>query len=316
MNGTGTLTSVTSTSVVYTAPSGVSTAVAASLIATPVKNTLYAAAVEILLEPAPVITTLTLPNGTINTSYTTQLSASGGTTPFTWTLTSGTLPAGLSLSSAGVVSGTPTTVGTSTFTVMATDSATIPFSSSQTLTLVVNAPTLTITTASLANEVVGKAFSTQLTLTGGVAPYTWSVAGGALPTGVTLSAAGVLSGSPAASGFYSFTAQVKDTEPSPQVATKVLTFTVYNALAITTTTLPGGSLHNVYATTTLQFTGGSTPVTWSLSTGSLPAGLSLSAAGVISGTPTATGTSTFTVQLADSSIPSRLSQLHTRSRSS
>jgi len=306
LNGTGTLTSVTSTSVVYTAPSGVSTAVAASLIATPVKNTLYAAAVEILLEPAPVITTLTLPNGTINTSYTTQLSASGGTTPFTWTLTSGTLPAGLSLSSAGVVSGTPTTVGTSTFTVMATDSATIPFSSSQTLTLVVNAPTLTITTASLANEVVGKAFSTQLTLTGGVAPYTWSVAGGALPTGVTLSAAGVLSGSPAASGFYSFTAQVKDTEPSPQVATKVLTFTVYNALAITTTTLPGGSLHNVYATTTLQFTGGSTPVTWSLSTGSLPAGLSLSAAGVISGTPTATGTSTFTVQLADSSIPQQV----------
>ena len=308
LNGAGTLTSVTSTSVVYTAPSGVSAAAATSIVATPVKNTLYAAAVEILLEPAPVITTLTLPNGTINISYSTQLSASGGTIPFTWSIASGTLPAGLSLSSAGVISGTPTTVGTSTFIVKATDAATIPLSSSQTLTLVVNAPTLKITATSLANEVVGKTYSTQLTLTGGVAPYTWSVAsgGGTLPTGVTLSAAGVLSGTPASSGFYSFTAEVTDTEPSPQVATKVLTFTVYNALAITTTSLPGGSLHNVYATTTLQFTGGTTPVTWSLASGSLPAGLSLSTAGVISGTPTATGTSTFTVQLADSSIPQQV----------
>ena len=302
LSGAGTLTSITTTSVVYTAPPSVTTTATASVTATPIKNTLYAAAVEILLAPAPVVTTTTLPPATIGVAYTAQLAASGGAQPFTWTLASGTLPAGITLSTAGLLSGTPTALGTFPFSVKATDSAATPSSSTAALTLVVSAPTLVITTTGIPNGVTGQALSTQLALTGGIAPYTWSVSGGSLPAGVTLSSAGLLSGSPTTAGVYTFTAQVKDTEPTPQVASRSYSFTVFNALSIKTTSLPVGSIKNVYSAT-LQYAGGTPSYMWSLASGSLPAGLSLSTAGVISGTPTATGTSTFTVQLVDSSSP-------------
>ncbi len=305
LNGAGTLSSQTTTSVVYTAPASVASAATASVTAVPAKNSLFAAATEILLNPAPVITSSTLTSGLVDTAYSMQLVASGGKAPLVWALASGSLPSGLTLSASGVISGTATTVGSSSFTVAVTDAATTPLSSSKALTLNITAPTLSITTASIGNGVVGKALSTQLSLSGGIAPYTWSVASGALPGGVTLSSGGLLSGAPAAAGIYSFTALVKDTEPAPQSAQKSFTFTVYNALAITTTSLTGGSLHHAYSAT-LQYTGGTVPVTWSVASGSLPAGLSLSSAGVISGTPTAGGNSTFTVQLADGSTPQQV----------
>jgi len=305
LNGAGTLSSQTTTSVVYTAPASATAAATASVTAVPVKNTLFAAATEILLNPAPVITSTMLTPGVVGIAYSVQLVATGGSAPLTWTLTSGSLPVGMTLSSAGLISGTATAVGSSNFTVKVTDAATTPLSSLQALTLNITAPTLSITTASIGNGVVGKALSTQLSLSGGIAPYTWSVVSGALPTGVTLSSGGLLSGTPAGAGIYSFTAQVKDTEPAPQTAQKSFTFTVYSALVITTTSLTGGSLHNAYSTT-LQYAGGTVPVIWSLASGSLPTGLSLSAAGVISGTPTATGSSSFTVQLADSSTPQQV----------
>jgi hypothetical protein len=124
LSGSGTLTSVTATSVVYTAPSSVTATAAASVTATPVKNTLFAAATEIQLNPAPVVATTSLPAGIIGTTYSAQLGASGGTSPLAWTVASGSLPAGLSLSTGGLLSGTPTALGTSTFTVKATDAAT------------------------------------------------------------------------------------------------------------------------------------------------------------------------------------------------
>src|SRR5208283_4784413 len=80
-------------------------------------------ALSITINAALTITTTSLPGGEAGVGYSQTLAASGGTTPYTWSVSAGTLPAGLSLSSAGVISGTPTTAGTSSFTVQVADSA-------------------------------------------------------------------------------------------------------------------------------------------------------------------------------------------------
>ncbi len=166
--------------------------------------------------------------------------------------------------------------------------------------------TLTVTTTSLAAGTVGASYSATLAASGGTSPYTWSIAsgGGTLPAGLSLSAGGVISGTPTVASSGKITFQVADSEATPQTATASLTLTVNAAtpaLTITTTSpLPSATVGVVY-TTTLAATGGTSPYTWTLASGSsLPAGLSLSSGGVISGTPTAAVASTFTVQVADS----------------
>ncbi len=98
--------------------------------------------VTITVLPIPALTfTGSLPNATLNVPYTQTLSASGGVGPYTYAVTSGSLPAGISLSSAGVVSGTPTSVGASSFTVTATDSEATPQTASLPLVLLLVYPT-------------------------------------------------------------------------------------------------------------------------------------------------------------------------------
>ena len=169
----------------------------------------------------PVVTTASLPVGTTTVAYSQTLAASGGVTPYTWSLASGTLPAGLTLSSAGVLSGTPTTAGTSTFTVRVTDAGNRVGTKS--LSIVVGTP-VTVTTASLANGTVGTALSRTLAASGGATPYTWSLASGALPAGLTLSTAGVISGTPTTAGTASFTARATDS--AGRTGTKALTLTI------------------------------------------------------------------------------------------
>src|SRR4029077_16788726 len=125
---------------------------------------------------APVVTTTSLPNGTQNAAYTATLTASGGTTPYTWSIPTGTLPAGLALDSAtGVISGTPTGTGTSNITVQVTDANSLTGSNSLSLTVV---PPPTVTTTSLPNGTQNAAYTTTLTATGGTTPYTWSISVG------------------------------------------------------------------------------------------------------------------------------------------
>ena len=168
-------------------------------------------------------TTTTLPNGQVSLAYTgVSLAVTGGVTPYTFSLASGSLPAGISLSSAGAFSGTPTTAGTSSFTVKVTDSESPAVSATSTpLTiLVINA--LTITTTSLPSANIGVAYSQQLAASGGVSPYTWSISTGSLPTGLTLSSGGLISGSPTAAGSSTFTIQVTDSATTvPAVKTVV-----------------------------------------------------------------------------------------------
>jgi len=160
---------------------------------------------------------VTLPSGVVNTFYTTTLTATGGTAPFTWSYT-GILPAGLSLnSSTGVISGTPTTAGTWSFTVKVTDSTTpTALTATQGLSITINwtAQALSITTTSLQDGTAGAAYSVSVNATGGTGVYTWSiVSGGTFPTCLSLSSTtGFISGSPVNTclGSFSFTVQVED----------------------------------------------------------------------------------------------------------
>ncbi len=178
---------------------------------------------------APVITTTSLPNGKVGTTYSTSLVASSGTPPYTWSLTSGTLPAGLSLSASGVISGTPTAaVSAASLTFKVTDSGQPAQSNSAVLSLtIVAAAAPVITTSSLPNGQVGTAYSTTLAASGGTQPYTWSLTSGALPAGLSLSASGVISGTPtAAVSAASLTFKVTDSGQPAQSNSATLSLTM------------------------------------------------------------------------------------------
>src|SRR5579864_969107 len=178
--------------------------------------------------PLAIATTI-FPMGQVSLAYTTTLLATGGTTPYRWSISAGSLPSGLTLSSAGVLSGTPIATGLVSFTAKVTDAAAqiaiAPLQMS-----IAPAPLQITTTSPLASGQVSVAYSTTLTATGGSTPYTWSVGGGSLPSGLTLSSAGVLSGAPTASGPVSFTAKV--TDATAQTATAPLQMTIDVAISV------------------------------------------------------------------------------------
>jgi sugar lactone lactonase YvrE len=169
---------------------------------------------------------------------------------------------------------------------------------------------LSLATTSLSPAKVGSAYSGILAASGGVNPYHWSIASGVLPSGLTLNAgSGAITGTPTAPGTTTFTAQVTDSAaPTAGSATRTLSLSVAPAaLSITTTSLAQGRVGTIYSAT-LTATGGTTPDHWSIASGSLPTGLSLNAStGAITGTPTAPGTSSFTVKVLDSTTPTALS---------
>jgi hypothetical protein len=258
--------------------------------------------------PALSISTNSLPAGTAGASYSATISATGGVTPYTWNISG--LPSGLtsaSGSTSATISGITDQVGTFTVSVTVTDSESPAATASATLTLTVSqAATLMVSTTTLPNGNVGVAYSQSLTATGGVTPETWSLIG-ALPAGLSLSSAGVISGTPTASGTASFSVRVTDSESPAQSPTQTLTITINAAsggLSITTTSpLTGASLNTAYSTS-VTATGGTSPYNWSADPSSLPPGLSLSTSGTpsatLSGTPIATGTYQFTVTVRDS----------------
>jgi large repetitive protein len=244
------------------------------------------------------VTTATLAGGAVAVAYSQSLTATGGSGAYSWSLSSGTLPAGLTLTVNGVISGAPTTAATSSITVLVTDAG--GNKATKVLSIVVTAPALAISTVSLPNGNVAALYSQTFTATGGKAPYTWSRSAGTLPLGLTLSTTGVLSGTPTTAAASTFT--IKVTDSAAASVTKSFTVTIaaaVKAVAVSTATLAGGTVGAAYSQT-LAATGGTTPYSWSISIGTLPAGLTLNAAtGVISGTPTVAATSAVTVKVTD-----------------
>ena len=265
--------------------------------------------------PAPnplTILTSALPNGQTGSSYSATLTAQGGNAPYTWSLSSGALPAGLSLnSSSGTISGTPTVAVTSTpLTFMVTDSSSPASTKTVALTLTISRLPLAITTTSLPNGRVNTPYSATLTATGATTPYSWSLTSGTLPAGLTLNpATGAIAGTPTVAASTPLTFKVTDSS-SPAASQSVnLTLTISSAaLVITTSSLTNGHVGSAYSTT-LAAIGGTTPYTWSLTSGTLPAGLTLNAtSGAITGTPTISVSSApLTFKVTDSSNP-KLSQ--------
>jgi uncharacterized repeat protein (TIGR03803 family) len=171
------------------------------------------------------VTTAWLFGGTTTVAYSQTLTASGGQPPYRWTNIVGALPLGLSLATNGVISGTPTFAGTTNFTVKVTDATNSTATQALSLTISVFSP-LQIMTSSLPNGTNGVAYSQQLSAAYGQPPYSWSLIYGSLPSGLTLSTNGVISGVPPSIGIGTASFTVKVTDALSMTATEPLTLTV------------------------------------------------------------------------------------------
>lgn len=258
----------------------------------------------IIAAPTLALTGGTQPAGQIGVAYSQVLTTSGGTAPYSYAVTGGSLPAGISLATDGTLSGSPTAGGTFSFTVTATDSSTGtgPFSVSAVHELTVDAPALAVTPSALPDATTAQAYSQSFSTTGGVAPYSYAVTAGALPTGLTLSPAGVLSGTATQGGVFNFTVSASDssTGTGPYTAAQPVTLTVAaSTIAVAPASLASGTRGTPY-TATVAASGGVAPYSYSIVSGALPAGLTLSSTGEISGTSTVVGSFAFQVQATDS----------------
>jgi hypothetical protein len=301
------------------APTASAAASALTFKVTDSGNPAQSATTSLTLTIAPAslaITTPSLPGGQLGTAYKATLTATGGTPPLTWTLVSGTLPAGLTLNAtSGAITGTPTGgTSVSALTLKVTDSGTPAQSATRGFTLTIAPASLIITTTALPTGQLGSAYTATLSATGGTVPYIWSVASGALPAGLTLNAAsGAITGTPTAvTTGAATTFKVTDSGNPAQNATASLALTVASSLlTITTTSLPPAQVGKPYSAT-LTATGGTPPYTWTLG-GTLPGGLSFSAAGILSGTPTtAVADDLLQFTVTDSGLPAQSRSIRAR----
>ena len=243
--------------------------------------------------------------GTVGQAYSEQLAATNVTSlnppagppaNATWSVSSGSLPAGLTLAANGLLSGTPTAEGSFQFVVRASlDAARVD---TETLTLVVRTP-VTISTPTVPKSEIGVAFRLAPSASGGTgAPYAWTLATGTLPTGLALDpATGAVAGTPTASGSFRFTSRATDKEG--RIAEYSASVTVASKLAITTLTLKPGKVGKPYRSK-VSSTGGVLPKAWKITKGPLPRGIRFDrATGVLSGTPTKGGRYRVTFQITD-----------------
>ena len=286
-----------------------------------ISNTVAAyTAVYIPFACAVTINPASLPNNTVGTAYNQTLTQTGLTSAPIWTITAGTLPAGLTLNATtGVISGTTNVLGASTFTVSIGDAT---CSQTKTYTIVVACPIITIfpetvvvpppggdggakssvssvTSTTLDGGAVGVAY-TQIFTQMGLAPSSavWTVSAGVLPAGLTLDATGVLSGTPTQAGTFCFIVQVFDQFCSQ---TKEYCITIAcPTILIRPKKLPNGSVCMPYTQQMLQIGLSGNPI-WSITSGALPSGLALDPnTGLLNGTPTSVGTFSFVTAVADS----------------
>jgi len=261
--------------------------------------------IALSVNQAPAFTAASPPaSADAGAPYSYSFAASGYPAP-SFSVASGSLPDGLSLSSAGVLSGTPTAVGASTFTVRASNGI-LPDDVTPGLTVTVSTPAnpLFADASPPASAEVGAAYSYTFTATGSPAP-TFSVASGSLPPGLTLDTAGALSGTPSASGVYTFAVRAAN-GVAPDALTSEIAITVSEAPSFTAASPPLSAVVGQPYSYTFAASGFPAP-TYSVATGSPPDGLSLSTVtGELSGTPITAGVSTFTVKAHNGVAPDAL----------
>ncbi|MET4578843.1 Ig domain-containing protein, partial [Ottowia thiooxydans] len=236
----------------------------------------------------------TLPNATQGTAYTQTLTASGAPGPYSFALTAGSFPLGMSFNSAGVLSGTPTVAGTFNFIVTVNGAA--GSIGSRAYAFVVDPPpALAITPLTLPNATQGTAYTQTLTASGAPGPYSFALTAGSFPLGMSFNSVGVLSGTPTVPGTFNFTVTA-DNGAAGSTGSRAYSFVVDPppALAITPLTLPNATQGTAY-TQTLTASGAPGPYSFALTAGSFPLGMSFNSVGVLSGTPTVPGTFNFTV---------------------
>jgi len=247
-------------------------------------------AAQLTLAPA------TLPKGVWGVPYRATVSVSNGRFPYTYALSAGLLPPGVTLSTAGVLSGTPTKFGSFTFSIRATDS--IGAQGTRSYMLVIDQPVIGVAAPALGNRL--STYSGQLVGTGGLAPYSFALASGSSPPpGLFLSSSGFLSGAPTGKGTFSFNVVATDANGASSTAT--VTMVINGAiLQLSPVTLVYNATSGVFYTQSFTAVGGLSPYTWTVSDGDVPPGLTMSSGGTLSGVPSAaSGNFNFTVTATD-----------------
>ena len=260
------------------------------------------------------ITTTSLPNGTVNTPYSAVVKASGGCTPYKWAIASGALPAGVtakvsSTTTSLSLTGSATTAATYSFTEKVTGCGGHVSRVSYKVVIQATKSSVAITTTSLPNGTVDTAYSAVVKASGGCTPYKWVIASGALPAGVTAKVSGTttslsLTGTPTTAATYSFALKVTDCgEHVSQVSYKVVIQATKSSVAITTTSLPNGTVDTAYSAV-VKASGGCTPYKWVIASGALPAGVTAKVSSTttslsLTGTPTTAATYSFALKVTD-----------------
>ncbi|MEO6326208.1 MAG: Ig domain-containing protein [Thermoanaerobaculia bacterium] len=257
-----------------------------------------------VLCPTITVTPATMPDGLVGVAYPNQtMGASGGTVPYTFAVTSGSLPPGLTLT-GGVVSGTPTTSAGSPFdfTITATDANGCTGSRAYTVTIG-TCPTITVTNPAVVDGTngspIGNATFTQV----GATTPSFTVATGTLPNGITLNpGTGVLGGTPTQTGTFNITVKATETTGANTGCNGTggtYTFQICPTITVTNPAVVNGTNGSPYTTVAFTQTGATTPG-FTIGSGTLPTGLNLnSGTGIIGGTPTQSGTFTVTVRATE-----------------
>ncbi len=243
-----------------------------------------------------VISTTTLPSGFTGNAYSQTVSASGGLAPRTFSVFSGALPANLSIDpNSGVISGTPSGNGTSNFTVRVTDGTSQTVDKPLSITIY-GPPVFSTSTLPAARRTF--AYNQTVNFSGGVPPLNATISAGALPDGLNINqTTGAIVGTPTAAGTANFTVLITDHDG--HTASQPLSLLVNDTLSISTASLPNGVVGVPYSQN-IQTSNGVAPLTYSVTVGSVPDGLTLHpSTGIIDGSPTTVGSSSFTVKVQD-----------------
>lgn len=271
---------------------------------------------EIRRAAVPVaITTTELPGAATDTEYSATITAENGSgAGYSWAVASGALPDGLAISPDGTPSttlaGTPTAPGTFEFTVRVTDDEGGSDDQAFSITVQDTRLPLEIVTTNLPAGQAARPYTAELEGANGAGVgYTWTVASGALPEGLTLATEGTpttaITGTPDAEGHHSFAVQLEDAAGNRVTKSFVLDVApAPRPLRIIEQTLPGGEVNVLYSATLSAINGSETDYTWSVTAGALPPGLTLASEGTpettLDGTPTTEGSFAFTIQVEDS----------------